>query len=265
MSAQTSTASDASKHPTSYSAPVEAHVHPPFRKLPWTLAILLAGLAGWLAYTYPPMQWRINDPVLLNIGALSPASEQAKLKAVEDANQWKNTLLMFSMAGLGIGLVGLILNARNLGQRWPAAVTTLLSGVIGGALAGALGLLFRRYLDHDHPLPFVSAQMRPLFADGLVFALISILLLLPVSVLLLFQPLKSDRHKAFAVPMAGVLTGLFVPMASALLLSGYTSTNTFPPVGIDLTLMWFACMAILTAFIVAYHGHRPDKASTSVA
>jgi hypothetical protein len=230
--------------------------------LPWSLAILVAGVVGWLAYSYPPMAWRVPDS-MLHIGALSPASEQAKLKAVENANLWKNTLMKFSMAGLGLGVVGIILNARNFGRRWPAALGTLISGAVSGALAGTLGLLLRQYLDLDHPLPLVSADMRPLLADGLVFSLISILLLVPVSVLLLFQPLKSDRHKAFAVPLAGVLTGLLVPIAGAMLLSGYTNTSFFPPTGVGLTVLWFAAMAIFAVLVVAYHGHKPNKAAAA--
>lgn len=218
-------------------------------------AILVASLLGWLGYSYPPVAWHVPDS-MLHIGALSSASDQAKLAAVEKANLWKNTILKFTLAGLGIGLCGLVLHARALGHRWLTGLLTLVSGPLSGAMAGVIGLMIRQYLDRDYPIPLINDASRPLFADIVVFSVISAFLMAPIAVLLLCQPVKTDRHKAFAVLLAGVLTGLVVPLLGALMLSGYTNTSIFPPAGTGLTAIWFATMALITLVFVVFMGSK---------
>ncbi len=223
----------------------------------WIVAIVATGIIAWLGFSFPPKVWRIPDE-LANVGALSPKADQEKLAVVNNENMWNNTLLKFSLAGSAFGLIGFFLigSARNgIG----AAVTSLICGVIAGLAAGAIGLLTRRYLDLDHPIPMISDEARPLFCDMVVFAILSIVLLIPISAQLLFQSNSFDRGRAFSLPLAGILTGLIVPVTSAMILPGYTNTSQFPPAPADLTAVWFAVLTVLTLILVVYMGKRTSS------
>jgi hypothetical protein len=149
------------------------------------------------------------------------------------------------------------LNATSLGRQWLPVVVTLVSGIVGGVLAGALGLMLHRYLALGHPIPLVSEATRPLVCESAVFSVISMISLLPISVLLFFQPEKSERHKAFTVPLAGILTGLLVPFTAAIVLPADTTSSFYPPAAIGLTLLWFVALGLLTLLVVVFLGQRP--------
>ncbi|MEZ6133687.1 MAG: hypothetical protein R3C53_02135 [Pirellulaceae bacterium] len=223
----------------------------------WATAILIAGLLGWLGYSFPPKTWRIPDS-MANIGPLSPPAEQAKLAAKEYENLWKNTLLKFGLAGAGIGLVGIFVNR---GSNWGSTIVTLLCGAVAGLAAGSLGLMLRRHLDLDHPLPLISAEMRPLVADSAVFALVSVLLLVPVAVFIAMRPDKSERHKAAPSILAGVLTGLLVPVSGAFLFPE-ANLSRYPLDQLVVTAFWFAALALFTVLLFVFSS--PKKPKTQV-
>ncbi len=224
----------------------------------WIVAILATGIIAWFGFSFPPKVWRVPDE-LLHIGALSPKADQDKLAAVNNANLWKNTLLKFGIAGSALGLIGFFLlgEARN---GFGAAITSFICGVVAGLAAGTIGLLVRRYLNLDHPIPLISEQSRPLFCDTVVFAILSVLLLIPISVQLRFQADNSDRSKAFSLPVVGLVTGVLVPVISAIsaiILHGYTNTSQFPPAPADLTAIWFAVLTALTLKLVVFMAKKP--------
>lgn len=224
----------------------------------WILAILATGIIAWYGFSYPPKVWRVPDE-LANVGALSPAEDQDKLAVVNNENMWKNTLLKFGIAGSAFGLIGFFLlgTARN---GFVAAITSLLSGVVAGLATGTLGLLIRRYLNLDYPIPLISEQSRPLFCDVVVFAILGVGLLIPIAIQLCFQADATERSKAYSVPLAGMLGGLLVPITSAMVLHGYTDTGTFPPASADLTALWFAMVTVLTLVLVVF---MPKKSKSN--
>ncbi|MEO8269393.1 MAG: hypothetical protein ABI557_06720 [Aureliella sp.] len=237
-------------------------VAPALAQYRWVMAIVTASAIAWIGYNYPPYAWRIPDD-MIHIGALSPADDQARLKVVESHNMWMNTLLKFGLAGAGMGLAGFFLNGFSALRYLQNAILTLLSGIAAGCLAGVSGLLLRQYLNLDRPIPMISEQMRPLFADALVFMVASTLLLLPIAVLLLLQPDPQTKHKAGSIPLAGILAGIFVPFLVALIAS-HTSTSVFPPSGLVLTILWFSTMCLLSLILLALTGKRPaNKAARS--
>lgn len=230
----------------------------------WAIALGVASLFAWIGYNYPPIHWRIPDD-MTHIGALSPPEDQARLRAVEEANRWKNTLLKFSLAGAGIGLAGALLYASSIAKNVKPVVATFISGLLAGAAAGAIGLVVRIYLDKDHPLPLVSDEMRPLFADSVVFCIASIVLLVPVSVLLMMHRSPDLRQKAKAVPLAGLLTGMLVPMSAAMVLSAHSSTSFYPPRGGDLTFIWFVVLGAVTLLLLSMADRKNRSAQDVVA
>ncbi len=138
--------------------------------------LLASAIVGWLFYSYPPKTWRIPEE-LANVNAMSPEPEKAKLAAVEVANLWNNTMMKFTMAGLGIALGALILNgAKNI----PGTAATVVGGLVFGLLAGVIGLLVRQYLNKEYPIPLVPASSRPLFCDTVVLSTMGTLLMVPL-------------------------------------------------------------------------------------
>lgn len=221
------------------------------------VAILVACVAGWVGFSFPPKTWNIPDD-MIHIGALSPAKDQERLAAVELANLWKNSILKFSLAGLGVGLCGFVFQGgRNIG----VSIATLIGGGLFGAAAGAIGLVVRRYLNQGHPIPLISESSRPLFCDSVVFVIISALLVCPVALLLILQSNRELRQKALSAPLAGVLTGLFVPFLGALVLPTYSTTSSYPPSGISLTILWFAALAAITLGLCVFMGGKKAVAT----
>ncbi len=229
----------------------------PNSRVRWIVAILSVGIIAWFGFSFPPKVWQVPDE-LLHVGALSPKADQDKLAAVNNENLWKNTLLKFGIAGSALGLIGFFLlgEARN---GFGAAITSFICGVVAGLAAGTIGLLVRRYLNLDHPIPLISEQSRPLFCDTVVFAILSALLLLPISVQLRFQADNADRSKAFSLPVVGLVTGVLVPVASAIFLHGYTNTSQFPPAPANLTAIWFAVLTILALILVVFMVKKPGS------
>lgn len=231
----------------------------PVSRTRFALAMLVGCVLGWIGYTYPPATWVVPDD-MIEIGPLSSAEDQARLALVELDNLWKNTIIKFTLAGLGIGLSGLILNGT---RRWGSTLLTLVAGAACGLLAGVAGLYARQYLNLNYPIPLVSEASRPLFCDSMVFAAISILLVLPITVLLRMQPSQLDHQKAYAMPLAGLLAGILIPFFSAILLPAATNTAVYPPAGIELTLLWFTALAGLAILLFAVTGSKKEKVPAS--
>ena len=218
----------------------------------WIVATLAIGIIAWLAFTYPPRVWRVPDE-LNHIGALSPKEDQDKLALVNNSNMWKNTLLKFGLAGSVFGLIGFFMPGDSRGGRG-AAVVTLASGVISGLTAGVLGLLTRRSLDADNPIPLISSEARPLFCDIVVFTILSVVLLIPYAIQILFNASRNERSKSFSVLLAGLLTGIVVPVICAFI--WVENTSVFPPEPAGLTALWLGTLSVFALIMIVFTGKR---------
>lgn len=225
----------------------------------WAVPIFVPILIGWVLYSFPPTSWKVPDR-LSNVGALSPQSEQDELAAVENAILWKNSLFMFGLAGLSIGLAGFLFHGSSATKHLVQVIAVLCCGAASGLVAATLGILLRQYFDQGFPIPLIGAASRPLFCDGAVLTLISILLLLPIALLLCMQPSKEEKQKGFAVPLAGLLAGVLSPIVCSIV-SPNTSTSIFPPYGFAFTISWFVLMALMTTLVVAFMGQKEAKPS----
>ena len=225
----------------------------------WVLAISMVGLMAWLGFTYPPKHWRIPDE-LADVSAMSPKEELAKLYAVMNVNVWKNSLMKFGVAGSLIGLVGFFLLGKS-GGTIGSGLVALVAGVLFGLAAGAVGLVTRRYLDLEYPIPLISQESRPLLCDMIVFSIVNILLVMPIFLWLILHREPTVRRRAFSVPLAGLLAGIAVPVVGAVLLPGHTNTSFFPSNSVGLNVIWFACLSVFV--IVVFSGHK-RKAPTAI-
>lgn len=225
----------------------------------WVLAISLVGLLAWYGFTYPPKYWTVPDE-LADVGALSPKEDIAKLNAAMNANAWKNSLMKYGIAGSLIGLVGFVLLGKP-GGTIGSGIVVLVAGVLFGLAAGAVGLVTRRYLDLEYPIPLISDETRPLLCDMTLFSIVSILLVMPIFLWLILHRESAVRMKAFSAPLAGLLAGIVVPVVGAIVLPGNTNTSSFPFASVTLNLLWFLCLSVFV--ILAFFGLK-RKDSTAL-
>lgn len=230
----------------------------------WVIAILVACALGWLAYQASPTPWVLSEESS-NVSSMSPQPVLDKVRAEERMLLRNNTLLQFVLAGTALGLCGLIAYLAGARRSFVPVIGSLIAGAVGGALAAVVGLAAREYFNKEQPIPMISEDMRPLFSDIVVFALASLFLTLPFAVMLALQSSRPARQKAASVPLAAILVGVIVPIATAFVLSSYTFSDVFPPVKTDLTVLWFATLAVITALLVAFAGDRKPRAQAPVA
>ena len=177
-----------------------------------------------------------------------------------NVNVWKNSLMKFGVAGSLIGLVGFFLLGKS-GGTIGSGIVALVAGVLFGLAAGAVGLVTRRYLDLEYPIPLISQESRPLLCDMIVFSIVNILLVMPIFLWLILHREPTVRRRAFSVPLAGLLAGIAVPVVGAVLLPGHTNTSFFPSNSVGLNVIWFACLSVFV--IVVFSGHK-RKAPTAI-
>ena len=244
------------------SSAIDSTVPPSFATGPWIVAIVLSFGLGLVAYKYSPDVSDLPER-LQNVPTMSPQSVLDEIRDVERANLWNETTLRFALVGTAIGLCGLILHLRELGRSVIQVVVPLISGGIFGALAGMAALGTREYFDTATTIPLVSEEMRAIFGDIVVFAAASLLLTLPIAVLLGLQRTKAARKKAPVVPLAGVLTGVIIPIAAVGVLSSHTKTDVFPPFNLELIILWFVTLAALTVLFVVFSGDRKPRTTAT--
>jgi hypothetical protein len=220
----------------------------------FAFAMVIAIVAGVLAYSYPPMVWKIPDD-LINVGPLSSAKDQARLAEVTESNLWRNTLMKFSMAGLGIGTCGLVLHLSQIAKRIPVILVVLIVGLLSGFLAGAVGLYVRKFLNTDPAIPLLPESSRGLFSDIAVFLVLNVLLIVPVLVLLRLQKDSLDRTRGNAMLLAGLLSALLTTMVGAMMV--HVSTSEFPPFNMFFIIAWFAAIGLSAILIFTFTGHKP--------
>ena len=228
----------------------------------WAAAIILSIALGWLAYHFSPTVWVLSEE-MSNIPSMSPEPVLAKLRAEERSDLWNNTVLRLALSGAAIGLCGLLATVLRAGRSSMASVVAVIAGAVSGGAAALIGLTAREYFDKGEPIPMISQDMRPLLCDIVVFAAASLFLTIPIAVVLGLQKSRELRLKASVVPLAAILTGLIVPIATAFALSSLTSSDVFPPLKTDLTFLWFATLAISTALLVALAGDRKPRGAAS--
>jgi hypothetical protein len=220
----------------------------------FAVAMIIAVVAGVLAYNYPPMVWKIPED-LVNVGPLSSAEDQARLAVATESNLWRNSLIKFAMAGLGIGTCGLVLHLSQIAKRIPVVLVVLIVGLLSGLLAGAVGLYVRKFLNTDPAIPLLPESSRGLFSDIAVFLILNVFLLMPVLVLLRLQKDALDRTRGNAMLLAGLLSALVTIMIGAMMVN--VTTSEFPPFNQFFIIAWFVAIGLSAILIFTFTGHKP--------
>ncbi|GIX00308.1 MAG: hypothetical protein KatS3mg111_3640 [Pirellulaceae bacterium] len=226
----------------------------------WLLSLAIGGVCSWLLYCFPVYTWRVPDR-LADVSPMSPQELQDELAEVERSNLWKNATVRYLLAGLGWGVAGVILFRRQAARRLTAILLALAVGVIGGAAAGAIGLAVRQFINSGGLLPLLNLDGRSLVADGMVQALVTVLVLSPIILLASIAPPAGRVRAPWAPIIAGLLVGFITPLFVGLAFSRI-NTGRYPQDSIIYIAIWDALIVILTGLFIA-RATPPTSATTT--
>ncbi len=221
----------------------------------WGLCLFVAAAAAWALLNFNPIQFELPKE-LLSVDAYSPPELQEAKAEQTKLVHWQNTLTRLGFVGLCLGGVALLAAVgRGSVRDWVGGVVAVLVGVACGVLAGHLGILLRRYLNTNVPIPLVGENSRLLATDIGVLVLASVILAVPVSLAVMLGSGAHRIQKAVAILLAGVVAGLLGPLAMYLALPN-SQTCVFPPQGLGPTAIWLAVLAALIFVFTTLTGSR---------
>lgn len=240
----------------------------PLRLTPWRwgASLLVAAVAAWAALNFNPIHFDF-PPELYGVDQYHPIEMQREAAAKEVELYWKNSLAELGLAGLCFGAVTLLSPPRvDFRRRLILGTAALAFGIACGLLATALGTAVRGYFDSGAGLTMLDENNRKMMADIVVYALTSVLLVLPVAPAVLASGERQKGQKVLAVPLAGVATGLLLPLIASFMLPA-APTHTFPPEGLGLTALWLALLAGLVFLFTSLTDSRQgaDRAVADTA
>ena len=227
-------------------------IHPAWR---WGLCLAVAAAAAWALLNFSPIQFELPME-LISVNIYSPPELQEAAAEQMKVVQWQSTLTRLGFVGLCLGGVALLAAlGRGAGRDWVRGVVVALVGLACGVLAGQLGILLRRHLNTDVPIPLVSENSRLLVTEIGVLMLASVVLAVPVSLAVMLGSRTHRVQKAVAILLAGVVAGLLVPLAVYLVIPS-AQTCVFPPQGLGPTAIWLAVLAALIFAFTTLTGSR---------
>jgi hypothetical protein len=226
----------------------------------WAIALLVAGLGAWSLVNYSPIQFTVPEE-LRGVDIYSPRELQDAAAAKDTEIYWKSSVVKLVFAGLCFGAVPLLVANWPLGgrQRLPVILAMVL-GPVFGLLAALAGLGVRHLLNSSGPLSRFGEGDGALMGDVMVFAVLSVLLVLPISIAVLLQGGPDARQKAGVIPLAGILAGMVMPIVTSMLFPAQ-QTNEYPPTGGGLTAVWFIALAGFILVLVMIGGSKKKKGS----
>lgn len=235
------------------------------RPFVWPLALVVAATLAFLAMNYAPKPYVVPEKVA-QISMNS--SQEAQREAAETTLHvhWQNSLIALGLAGACIGLSSVfVVPWQTTGRAVLSVVGCLVVGAVCGILAVVLAFLLREQFSAGGSLASLATDEESLLPDLTVWVLMSVLLALPTAFALLAGGERMLSQKVMAVPLAGFLTGLLVPIGISLLLPG-ERTSDIPPQGLLVTGVWMVALAIFLLLLTTFTGARtPKSREASVA
>lgn len=228
--------------------------------LMWSVGMVLAAIISFLVLQFFPWQFSIPQEMLDEVEG-NPMALTALESKMAPELEWNNGLLRLSIVGAIFGFVPMVLGGRrNAGSRIAFSLIAMLIGGLFGAAslfltdALATGVSESNWARTDDGSPTMIVEM-------LKIGVLSTLILLPACGGLLLSSVENSGQKALAVPVAGVLTGLALPLVATLAFPELR-LEQIPPATITLTAMWLGLMSIFGILLPKLTG---DKKKTKTA
>lgn len=231
----------------------------------WPLALFVAASLAVIAMNYTPRPYAIAQK-WLDVGPTSSMELQREAVVQIRYVHWQNSLVAFAVAGACLGLASLFMvRWQNTGRAVLSVIGCVAVGGVCGILAIVVGFALSEQFMTGGFLSSLAADEESMVPDLLIWMAMSVLLALPAGLALLLAGEPLFSQKVVAVPLAGVLTGLLLPIIVSLVLPA-EKTSIVPPQGLLVTSMWMGTLAIFLLLFTTFTGSRAAKpAETSVA
>jgi uncharacterized membrane protein YagU involved in acid resistance len=227
----------------------------------WLLSALLGSAVAWGLLNFPPIAFQL--PVELHdVNNMSPPDLQRQLAEKVTELYWKNSVSMFTFAGLGLGLVTMLVATWPVPseQRKTVAVAAVL-GIVGGLLAALIGMGLRHQFGPDGAFSKYGEGDSILIGDMLVYLSLSVMLVVSVATGVCLQGGEGSSQRGGAVVLAGILAGGALPLTTVFFPN--LKTNIFPPNDPILTAIWFLLIGLAVGFLPGLMGAKPAKKGNS--
>lgn len=227
-----------------------------------TVAVLIAALVGWGGNAVMPQWFELPEHLR---GIDDDASEELHQEYTQETLRVErsNGLVYFAILGVSVGLAPMLMVCCAGAMRM---LVTGLIGIVGGGLFGPLafyaGRAMRRYVASGAELPLLGNVAETMAADTLVLVVATAVVTLPMLVGMLGTRLPGIAQKAIAVPLAGVLAGLLVPILATFVLP-VERTDVFPMTGGKISALWLGVLAVLLIVLITTTGSRRPAAAAS--
>lgn len=224
-------------------------------------ALIIGVLIGWGYNTYSPFWYRIPED-LMDVQLGSPPEAQQALREKEDEVYYRNGLIHFAVLGLGFGLVAIFLGGtQSLGKAIAAGVGV---GLAAGCAAFLIGAKLRSMINQGIEFPVLGNLSESMGGDVLVLATVGVVISLPILVGLILFGGEGAAQRAMSAPLAGLVAGLFTPIAASFLLPAQNS-EVFPIRHGGLLAMWLVMLALLVFIFALTTGDRKRKGTADLA
>lgn len=242
----------------------EANPPPPVTDSPsrsiWLLALLVSAALAVAAMNYAPQPYIIPER-LANLGLNTPPEVQRESEEVLLQVLWRNSLIAFGLAGACLALPSvLMVHWQKTGWAVLAVIGSIAAGAVCGMLAVVLAFALREQFSPGGWLASLAADDQAMLPDLILWVVMSVFLAFPVALALLVAGESLFSQKVTAVPLAGLLTGLLMPIGVSLLLPA-AKTSDVPPQGLLVTGGWMAVLAIFLFLLTTFTGSKRSKLS----
>ena len=220
----------------------------------WMLGMGFCSILGWVAYNFLP-EWELPEP-LREVTVFSSKEKQDELGVAKMDKRFRNSVTKFALLGGCFGLASLFLLVKR-----PAMILACMStGLLSGACAGIIGYYVFGYIEQGGSFPGVDDGLIPLVLDVLLLTIASWSLAVPTGMVLRLASPKSQTTDPSLFFVAGIFVGVAIPIAMSIAFPNVRS-DTFPPKGRELTLVWLCFVGALLG-VIPYLPTRKIKSTT---
>ncbi|XZE54217.1 hypothetical protein SH139x_000169 [Planctomycetaceae bacterium SH139] len=224
----------------------------------WALGLATAAIIGWLAINFFPVRYSLPEELTAGTVANSP-DLQAEASRLETENDFKNGLIGLTLVGIAFGLFPAVFAGGGSSKM----ITGSITGAIVGGLCGAAAMLAAQGLRQVFAAPEADELEQPsMWGDIFVYVGTSILVAIPAGLIFLFRPSPTAIQKFTAVPLAGLVAGLLLPILASLALPS-VKLEAVPNPDLALSGLWLGLIAALLFAFTTMTGDKKQATATT--
>ena len=225
------------------------------RLVVWVLGMVFCSVLGWATYNNLP-EWGLPRH-LRDVTVFSSKELQDELGVAKMDKRFQDSITKFGLLGGCFGLASLFLLVKRPAKVFVCTAT----GLFSGACAGIIGFYVFGYLERGGSIPGVDDGLIPLVLDVTLLTIASCSLAITAWMVLWFSSPNSGIMDPSPFIIAGIVAGVSVPIVLSIAFPDVRS-DTFPPKGQVLTLVWLGFVGIVLA-VVPYIPKRTNKSTVN--